>query len=117
MLSIVVGEATVRFVQVLVFLALAPTLTLRWREHSSGIALGFGLYSAVMLFATARFLRLGTRSEFLWFITSVVSYSVALSIWIWVFSVPTKEEIPSAEPSPSSPSPSREQHTHLLEVS
>ena len=103
---IVIGEITVRFLQVLIFaglVTLVPVLGLRWRQYPFGVATGFGLYATVMLLTTTKFSDFGTRFKFLWSVTSVVAYSVAVLIWIWFFSVPQKAEIPSSELSAPSP--------------
>jgi hypothetical protein len=103
---IVAGEIAVRFVQVFVFaglVTLVPLLGLRWRQYSFGVATGFGLYATVMLLTTAKFSDFGKRFKFLWSVTSVVAYSVAVLIWIWFFSVPQKAPTPSSELSAPSP--------------
>ncbi len=103
---IVVGEIAVRFVQVLVFaglVTLVPLLGLRWRQYPFGVATGFGLYATVALVTTAKFSDFGTRFIFLWGVTSLVAYSVAVLIWIWFFSVPQKAEDPNPELSAPSP--------------
>ena len=103
---IVVGEIAVRFVQVFVFaglVTLVPVLGLRWRQYPFGVATGFGLYATVMLLTTTKFSDFGTRFKFLWGVTSLVAYSLAVLIWIWFFSVPQKAETPSSELSAPSP--------------
>jgi hypothetical protein len=103
---IVVGETAVRFVQVLVFaglVTLVPVLGLRWRQHSFGAAIGFGLYATVMLLTTTKYSDFGTRFKFLWDVTSLVAYCLAVLIWIWFFSVPQKADKPSPELSAPSP--------------
>ena len=103
---IVVGEIAVRFVQVFVFaglVTLVPLLGLRWRQYPFGVATGFGLYATVMLLTTTKFSDFGTRFKFLWGVTSLVAYSLAVLIWIWFFSVPQKAETPSSELSAPSP--------------
>jgi hypothetical protein len=103
---IVAGEIAVRFVQVFIFaglVTLVPLLGLRWRQYAFGVATGFGLYATVMLLTTAKFSDFGTRFKFLWSVTSVVAYCVAVLIWIWFFSVPQKSETPSSELSAPSP--------------
>jgi hypothetical protein len=103
---IAVGEIAVRFVQVFVFAGLAtlvPVVGLRWRQYPFGIATGFGLYATVMLLTTTKFSDFGTRFKFLWGVTSLVAYSVAVLIWIWFFSSPQKAETPN--PDVSAPSP------------
>jgi hypothetical protein len=95
LLYIVTAEIAVRFVQVLIFLglgALASFFGLRWRQYPLGIAAGFGLYSTVFLLTTMRVSDFGTRFAFLWKISSVVAYSLAVLIWIWFFRAPQKEE-------------------------
>jgi hypothetical protein len=97
---ILTGEITVRFIQVFVFaglVALVPLLGLRWRQHSFGVATGFGLYSTVMLLTTVKFSDFGTRFTFLWGVTSLVAYSFTVVIWIWFFSAPQKPEAPTSE--------------------
>jgi hypothetical protein len=103
---IVLGEIAVRFVQVLVFaglVTLVPLIGLRWRQYPFGVATGFGLYATVMLLTTVKFSDFGTRFKFLWGITSLVAYSVAVLIWIWFFSVPQKTETPASELTSPSP--------------
>jgi hypothetical protein len=103
---IVLGEIAVRFVQVLVFaglVTLVPLIGLRWRQYPFGVATGFGLYATVMLLTTVKFSDFGTRFKFLWGITSVVAYSVAVLIWIWFFSVPQRIEKQVSELSAPSP--------------
>jgi hypothetical protein len=103
---IAVGEIAVRFVQVFVFAGLAtlvPVVGLRWRQYPFGIATGFGLYATVMLLTTTKFSDFGTRFKFLWGVTSLVAYSLAVLIWIWFFSVPQKTQTPSSELSAPSP--------------
>jgi hypothetical protein len=106
LLYIVDGEIAVRFVQVFVFaglVTLVPLLGLRWRQYSFGVATGFGIYATVMLLTTTKFSDFGTRFKFLWSVSSVVAYSVAVLIWIWFFSVPQKAETPSPDLSVPSP--------------
>jgi hypothetical protein len=114
---IVVGEIAVRCVQALVFtglVAIIVILGLRWRQYSFGIATGFGGYSFVALLMTTKFSDFGTRFKFLFSVTSVVAYSIAVLIWIWFFSVPQKPETPS--PDLPAPSPGAlQQHQATLE--
>jgi hypothetical protein len=103
---ILIGETTVRFVQVLVFASLVtfvPILGLRWRQHPFGVATGFGVYATVALLINVKLSDFGTRFKLLWGWTSLVAYSFAVLIWIWFFSVPQKIEIPSSEMSAPSP--------------
>ncbi len=100
------GEIAVRFVEVMVFaglVTLVPLLGLRWRQYSFGVATGFGIYATVMLLTTTKFSDFGTRFKFLWSVTSVVAYSLAVLIWIWFFSVPQTAETPSPDLSASTP--------------
>lgn len=97
---IVVGEIAIRFMEVIIFaglVSLVPILGLRWRQYSFGIATGFGLYATVMLLTTTAFSDFGTRFTFLWGVSSLVAYSVAVLIWIWFFSVPQRMETPNPE--------------------
>jgi len=97
LLYIVTGEIAVRFVQVFMFLglgALASFFGLRWRQYPLGIAAGFGLYSTVALLSTVKFSDFGTRFTFLWRVSSLVAYSLAVLIWIWFFRTPREEEPP-----------------------
>ncbi|MGD0987716.1 MAG: hypothetical protein ABR874_07890 [Candidatus Sulfotelmatobacter sp.] len=96
-LYIVVGEVTVRFVQVLIFLVvgtMAAFFGLRWRRYSLGIAAGFGLYSTIELLNSIKISDFGTRFAFLWRTSSLVAYSFAVLIWIWFFRAPQKEDPP-----------------------
>jgi hypothetical protein len=116
MLYIVTSEMAVRFVQVLIFaglVTLVPILGLRWRQYSFGVATGFGLYSTVMLLTTTRFSDFGTKFKFLWFAISVLTYSLAVLIWIWFFSVPEKTK--ASGPMELAPSPGElEQYKEVL---
>lgn len=94
-LYIAIGEIAVRFIEVIVFaglVTLVPVLGLRWRQYSFGVATGFGVYSTVMLLTTTKFSDFGTKFIFLWGVSSIVAYSVAVLIWIWFFGVPQKVE-------------------------
>ncbi len=105
-LYIVVGEIAVRFVQVFIFagvVTLVPLIGLRWRQYPFGIATGFGLYATIALLTTTKFSDFGTRFKLLWGWASVVSYSIAVLIWIWFFSVPQKALAPVSELSAPSP--------------
>jgi hypothetical protein len=93
------GEVAARFVQVMVFaglVTLVPLLGMRWRQHSFGVATGFGLYSTVMLLTTVKFSDFGTSFTFLWGLTSLVAYSVTVIIWIWFFAVAQKSDTPNS---------------------
>jgi hypothetical protein len=94
---ILTGEITVRFVQVLIFVGLgtlAVFFGLRWRQYPLGIATGFGLYATVALLSTIKFSDFGTSFTFLWRVSSLVAYSLAVLIWIWFFRLPQEEEPP-----------------------
>lgn len=114
---IMVGEIAVRIVQVSAFVLLLHLLGLEWPQYTLGIAAGFGLYAAVMLPATIRLANVGARFVFLWSVISLVTYCLAELIWIWVFRVPRRAEIPGPELSPVSPSAPRKHRPRLLEVS
>jgi hypothetical protein len=103
---VMVGEIAVRMIQVTVFaglVTLVPLVGLRWRQYPFGIATGFGLYATVALIMTTKFSDFGTRFTFLWNVTSLVAYSLAVLIWIWFFSVPQKLETRGSEISAPSP--------------
>lgn len=100
---IVVGEIAVRCVQVLIFVATVAIVLvfgLRWRQYPFGIATGFGLYSVIALLMTMKFSDFGTSFTFLWGLTLIVAYSLAVLIWIWFFSAPQKPdpELPALTP-------------------
>jgi len=100
-----VGEIAVRLVQGLIFIGLVATviaLRLRWRQYALGIATGLGGYSFVALLMRLKFYDFGTRFRFLFNLTSLVAYSLAVLIWIWFFSVPQK-------PDPELPAPTPEE--------
>lgn len=95
LLYIVTAEIAVRYVQVLIFVglgSLAAFFGLRWRQYPLGIATGFGLYATVALLSTIKFSDFGTSFTFLWRVSSLVAYSLAVAIWIWFFRVPQEEE-------------------------
>jgi hypothetical protein len=108
MLGIVMGEIAVRFVEVLVFISMVSMvrlLGLRWRQYAFGIATGFGFYATVALLTTTKFSDFGTDFNFLWGASLVVSYSMAVVIWIWFFGVAEK----TRSMGPAAPSPSPEE--------
>jgi len=96
----VVAEIAVRYVQVLIFVALgmhaalAPFFGLRWRRYCLGIALGFGPYSSVALLLDTRFFDIGPSFRFLFNLTSFVAYAVAVLVWIAFFIAPEIEDTP-----------------------
>ncbi|MGH9498115.1 MAG: hypothetical protein ACRD3L_03150 [Terriglobales bacterium] len=99
------AEMGVRLLQVAMF-ALLVTLVLlfglRWRQQAFGICAGYGLFASVALLTTTEFYEFGTRFKFLWGLVSVITYSMAVLIWLWYFSVPEKAELPRAEEPPVS---------------
>lgn len=102
---IVGAELGVRLLQVAMF-ALLVTLVLlfglRWRQQAFGICAGYGLFATVSLFTTTRFYEFGTKFKYLWGLDSIITYSIAVLIWLWYFSVPLKTEPPRAEQPPLS---------------
>jgi hypothetical protein len=99
------AELGVRLLQVAMF-ALLVTLVLlfglRWREQAFGICAGYGIFASVALLTTSKFYEFGTRFKYLWGLVSIITYSVAVLIWLWYFSVPPKPESPRAEQPPLS---------------
>jgi hypothetical protein len=102
---IVGAELGVRLLQVAMF-ALLVTLVLlfgmRWRQQAFGICAGYGLFATVSLITTTKFYEFGTRFKYLWGLVSIITYSIAVLIWLWYFSVPGKTELPRAEDPPLS---------------
>lgn len=95
LLWIVTGEIAIRFVQVLVVpLTLIPLFGRSGYRYSLGIAAGFGLYSTIALLITTKLSDIGTRFTFSWGVISLVTYSLAVLIWIWSFSVPQQKYSP-----------------------
>jgi hypothetical protein len=112
LLYIVVGEIAVRYVQVLIFIALGAlaALALRsglsWRRYSIGIAAGFGVYSSVALLITTKFWDIGIRFKFFWGWTLIAAYSLAVLIWIGFFRVRQEDEVlPALERADASDAP------------
>ena len=94
---IVVGEITVRLVQVLaVPLILIPLFGVPGNRYPLGIAAGFGLYSAVALFATVKLSNLGAGFNFEWGVILLMAYSAAELVWIWTFARPQPARLPRA---------------------
>lgn len=102
---IVGAELGVRLLQVAMF-ALLVTLVLlfglRWRQQAFGICAGYGLFASVALLTTTEFYEFGTRFKFLWVLVSAITYSMAVLIWLWYFSIPVKAEPLRAEEPPLS---------------
>ena len=102
---IVGAELGVRLLQVAMFallVALVLLFGLRWRQQAFGICAGYGLFASVALLTTTKFYEFGTKFKFLWGLVSVITYSIAVLIWLWYFSVPVKAETPRAEEPPLS---------------
>lgn len=106
MVTWVVGvELGLRFIQVLMFLMLFVLVALfgvRWRQHHFGISAGYGIYAAVSLFTTTKYYESGTRFTFLWGWVSVITYTIAVLIWLWYFKTPVAVEVQSSEQPPLS---------------
>lgn len=86
--AIIVGELAVRLLQVLIFcllVALVFLFGLHWRQYAFGIAAGFGVYATTALTATTEFYESGTRLILVWGTALLLSYIVAVLIWIWFF--------------------------------
>jgi len=99
------GQMCARIIEVAMFLLLlifVAVLGLRWREHQFGISAGFGIYSAFALLASTKFYEIGSRFYLRWSVISVVSYTVAVLIWLWYFSTPIKVEPTRNEQPPLS---------------
>ena len=102
---IVGAELGVRLLQVAMFALLVTMVLLfglRWRQQAFGICAGYGLFATVALFTTTKFYEFGTKFKFLWGLVSVITYSVAVLIWLWYFVVPVETEPPRAEQPPVS---------------
>jgi hypothetical protein len=85
---ILVGESSIRFLQVLFFVllcALVPLIGLRWRRQAFGIAAGFGLFATIALASTLKISHFVTRFTFVWGVTTLVGYSIAVLIWLFFF--------------------------------
>ncbi|SRR6266496_2003719 len=102
---VVGAELGLRFLQVLMFIMLIVLVALfglRWRQHNFGISSGYGIYAAVNLFTTTKYYEFGTRFTFLWGWVSIITYTVAVLIWLWYFSTPIKAVVPNSEQPPLS---------------
>ncbi|HEY6183727.1 MAG TPA: hypothetical protein VIW67_15880 [Terriglobales bacterium] len=99
------GEMCARIIEVAMFLLLlvfVAVLGVRWREHQFGISAGFGIYAACALLASTKYYEIGSKFN-LWFsVISLVSYTVAVLIWLWYFSTPVAVEVPSSDEPPLS---------------
>jgi len=99
------GQMCARINEVAMFLLLlvfVAVLGLRWRQHQFGICAGFGIYSAFALLASTKYYEIGSRFNLWWSVISVVSYTVAVLIWLWYFSSPVGAEPPSSDEPPLS---------------
>ena len=99
------GELGLRYLQVLMFallVSLVALFGLRWRQHYFGISAGYGIYATVSLFTTTKYYEFGTKFTFLWSVVSLVSYTVAVLIWLWYFSTPIAAETPRSSGPPLS---------------
>jgi hypothetical protein len=99
------AELGVRLLQVAMFALLVTMVLLfglRWRQQAFGICAGYGLFATVALLTTTEFYEIGTRFKYLWVLVSSITYSMAVLIWLWYFSIPVKAELPRAEEPPVS---------------
>jgi hypothetical protein len=99
------GQMCARIIEVAMFLMLlifVAVLGLRWREHQFGITAGFGIYAACALLASTKFYEIGSKFYLVWSVISVVSYTVAVLIWLWYFKSPVAGEPPSSDEPPLS---------------
>jgi hypothetical protein len=100
---IVGAEMGVRLLQVAMFALLVSLVLLfglRWRQPAFGICAGYGLFATVALLTTTKFYEFGANFKFLWGLVSIITYSIAVMIWLWYFSVPAKTEPPRAGQPP-----------------
>ena len=91
------AELGLRFLQVAMFalmVALVALFGIRWRQQYFGISAGYGIYATVNLFTTTKYYEFGTKFTFLWSVVSLVSYTIAILIWLWYFSTPIAAETP-----------------------
>jgi hypothetical protein len=93
--TVLVAELGVRFLQVLMFvllLVLAAFYGLRWRQPAFGICAGYGIYASVNLLTTTKYYESGTEFTYLWGWVSVITYTIAVLIWLLYFAAPIEEE-------------------------
>jgi hypothetical protein len=105
MMWMVAGQMCARIIEVAMFLLLlvfVGVLGLRWRQHQFGVTAGFGIYAACALLASTKYYEIGSRFNLSWSVISVVSYTVAVLIWLWYFSVPIAAEAVSSDEPPLS---------------
>jgi hypothetical protein len=101
LIAIVVSELAVRLLQVTLFcllVCLVYLFGLHWRQYAFGIAAGFGLYATTALVATTKFYESGTEFTFVWGTALLVSYIVAVVIWIYFFSLARVQHPPAQTP-------------------
>jgi hypothetical protein len=99
------AELGLRYLQVAMFAFLVLMVALfglRWRQQYFGISAGYGIYATVNLFTTTKYYEFGTKFTFLWSVVSVVSYTIAVLIWLWYFSTPIAAETPRSAGPPLS---------------
>jgi hypothetical protein len=92
--TVLAAELGVRFLQVLLFiflLVLAALHGLRWRQPAFGICAGYGIYASVNLLTTTKYYEFGTGFTYLWGWVSVITYTMAVLIWILFFTSPIEE--------------------------
>lgn len=99
------GQMCARIIEVAMFVLLlifVAVLGLRWREHQFGISAGFGIYAAFALLASTKYYEIGSKFILWWSVLSVVSYTMAVLIWLWYFSTPIAAEVQSSDEPPLS---------------
>lgn len=113
---IVGGEMAARILQVAMFVlmtVLVGLFGLRWRQLQFGISAGFGVYATAALFASTKYYEIGSDFIFWWSVISVVSYTMAVLIWLFYFSTPIKAEKQRSEEPPLS-LPALERYKEIL---
>jgi hypothetical protein len=106
MQTVLAAELGVRFLQVLTFvllLVLAALYALRWRQPAFGICAGYGIYASVNLLTTTKYYEFGTKFTYLWGWVSVITYTIAVLIWLLYFAAPIEEETLRGKGPPLSP--------------
>jgi hypothetical protein len=86
---ITASEMGVRLLQVALFLVLICLVALfglRWRQQAFGVSAGYGIYASVSLLASTKLYEIGSNFEQLWGVATVMSYTLAVAIWLWYFS-------------------------------
>jgi len=105
MQTVLAAELGVRFLQVLMFvllIVLAGLFGLRWRQREFGICAGYGIYASVNLVTTTRYYESGTKFTYLWGWVSVITYTIAVLIWLVYFVTPIEQETRRGEGPPLS---------------